>query len=219
MLDPAQPFLCLRPDFYEQDGVERRKRSSDTLKEGRKLALAQTLVRQSEAKVVWLWDDFVRFYGPKKVPGESYYQMYRQLFAQTSAVVPPAEQAVKPHPYLDEVELPVFSGCEMLPAWVPIEFIRFTRPAIAITIASHAMKCFLEQGFPVISLVKMLQALPEVVEEQDQALQHWIEVGERLHLPASVDEFTTILWALTRPLSQGCAEGHGARGEGGRAHL
>lgn len=197
MLDPTKPFACLRPAFYERHGVERRTRSSDTLAEGRKLPLAETLVRQSKARVVWLWDDLPRFYGPQKVAGDAYYRMYGQLFAQTSAVVPPAEQAVKPHPYLDGVELPIFAGCEMLPAWVPMEFMEFTRPAIAITIASHAMKRFLDQGFPVISLAKMLQASPEVMDEQDRALRHWIEAGDRLHLPASLDEFTAILRALT----------------------
>ncbi len=197
MLDPSAPFPNLAARFYSAHGIERCERSDSSRVQARGLPLGRLLVRQSSARLVWLWDDIARFYGQEKVSAAGFYGLYERVFAAATGVVPLDRQAVKPHPSLVGVEIPILKTGELIPAWVPMEFVEFNQPAIAITIASHAMKSFLDQGAPVISLVKMLQTSPEVIAEQDRAIKHWIEAGDRLYLPESLEEFTAILRELT----------------------
>jgi hypothetical protein len=193
MLDPEAPFPCLRPEFYSRYGVECLPKRSVAHLQLADLPVARQLITTTNARIVWLWDDLNAFYGEASVPAKEFFALYAALYEMACRFVPPYEQAVKPHPSLDGKETHVCQGADLLPARVPVEFVRFTAKPVAITVSSYASKAFLNKGFPVISLLHMIKAAPVVIEEAERAINDWLKARDDMFFPTSAAEFSEIL--------------------------
>lgn len=196
MLHPESPFPCLRPEFYSRYKVERLARRNTADLKMAKLPVARELMVTSNARIIWLWDDLNAFYGEALVPAGDFFALYNKLYEIACKLVPSSGQAVKPHPSLDEMQTPVCLGAMLLPARVPVEFVRFTAKPIAITVYSYASKAFLHRGFPVISLLHMVKAAPVVVDEAEKAINDWLKARDSIYFPESTDGFSATLEAL-----------------------
>jgi hypothetical protein len=196
MLDPESPFPCLQPEFYSRNNVECSPQRSIARLKLADLPVARELMASTTARIVWLWDDMNAFYGEALVPATEFFALYRELYEITCRVVPSFEQAVKPHPSLDGKEIPFCRGANLLPAWVPVEFLSFIAKPVAITVSSYASKTFLNKGLPVISLLRMLNASPVVIDEAERAINDWIQARDDIFFPSSAAEFLQILQGL-----------------------
>lgn len=196
MLDPDAPFPCLRPEFYSRYNVESFPKRSIAHLDLTDLPVARELIAATNARIVWLWDDLNAFYGESFVPAKEFFALYNALYEIACRLVPPNEQAVKPHPSLDGKEIAVCQRADLLPARVPVEFVRFTAKPVAITVSSYASKSFLNKDLPVISLLRMVKAAPVVVEEAERAINDWLKARDEIFFPASAAEFSEILHSL-----------------------
>ena len=196
MLDPEAPFPCLRPEFYSRYKVEHSPRRSIAPLQLADLPVARELMAATNARIIWLWDDMNAFYGEDLVPATEFFALYRELYEITCRFLPSCEQAVKPHPSLDDKEISVCRGANLLPARVPMEFVSFTAKPVAVTVSSYASKTFLNKGLPVISLLRMLKAAPVVIDEAERAINDWLKARDDIFFPASASEFSEILQNL-----------------------
>jgi len=196
MLDPDASFPCLRPEFYSRYNVVRLTRRNVAKLQISELPVARELMVTSNARIIWLWDDLNAFYGEALVPAGDFFALYNKLYEIACKLVTSSGQAVKPHPSLDEMQTPVCLGAMLLPARVPVEFVRFTAKPIAITVYSYASKAFLHRGFPVISLLHMVKAAPVVVDEAEKAINDWLKARDSIYFPESTDGFSATLDGL-----------------------
>lgn len=196
MLNPEAPFPCLRPEFYTRYKVECAPRRNLAHLQLADLTVARELMTATNASIVWLWDDLSAFYGEALVPRENFLALYDQLYAIACKLVPSGAQAVKPHPSLDGKDVPVCKGADLLPARVPVEFVKFTAKPVAITVSSYASKVFVDRGRPVISLLRMIKAGPAVIQEAERAINDWLKARNDIFFPASADEFSHILQGI-----------------------
>ena len=148
------------------------------------------LRRSTTAEVIWFHEDFVRYYGEKRVCPDVFRKNMEMMVQEVSRHVPRHRQAVKVHPG-DTQPLPsCFEGMEELERVVPSEFYEFPNIRLVIAAASCAMQPFLQQEkMGVISNLYLLGGDESVLGEGKRLLKERLDVEGRAATPKSIEQF------------------------------
>lgn len=147
----------------------------------------QTLAWHSNVEVLWVMG-LVLDMNEVLVP--EYMAVIRQCMNVLNTARTPEQQAVKFHPRAEKRETGWPSQTEVLPNYVPAEFVRLPNLQVILTISSTVVATLgAASGAKVISLVELLPFRDEATRDAHRRLVRHFGAEVELVLPASINEF------------------------------